>query len=47
MKGAFQMGKEALCLQSPNSKLVRSIHVGPDLPGCRQLFDTETSVALQ
>ena len=42
MNGAFIMGKTALCQQSPNSKLVRNIHPGPELPGSRQFSDTET-----
>ena len=41
MNRAFQMGKEALCHQSPNSKLVRSIHAGPELPGSRQFSDCD------
>ena len=40
--GPFQMGKQALCHQSPKSKLVGSIHAGPELPGSRQFSDTET-----
>ena len=36
MNGAFQMGKQALCHQSPVSRLTRSIHGGPELPGSMQ-----------
>ena len=36
MKGAFQLGKQALCHQFPISMLTRSIHEGPELPGSMQ-----------
>ena len=36
------MGKQALCHQSPISRLLRSIHAGPELPGSKQFSDTET-----
>ena len=36
MKGAFQLGKQALCHQFPISMLTRSIHGGPELPGFMQ-----------
>ena len=42
MNGAFIMGKQALCHQSPVCKLIRSIHAGPKLPGSTQFSDTQT-----
>ena len=42
MNGAFLMGKQALCHQSPVSRLTRSIHRGPELPGSMQFSVTET-----
>ena len=36
MNGAFQMGKQALCHRFPVSRLTRSIHGGPELPGSMQ-----------
>ena len=42
MNGAFIMGKQALCHQSPISRLTRSILAEPGLPGSRQFSDIET-----
>ena len=42
MNGAFLMRKQALCHQSPISRLTRSLHQGPELPGSRQFSGTET-----
>ena len=36
------MGKQDLCHQSPNTRLTRSIHAGPELPGSTQCSDTKT-----
>ena len=36
------MGEEGLCHQSTISRLIRSIHAGPELPVSRQFSDTET-----
>ena len=47
MNGAFLMGKQALCHQSPISRLIRSIHAGPELPGSRQFSDTETGAEVR
>ena len=47
MNGAFLMGKQALCHQSPISRLTRSIHRGPELPGSMQFFVTETGVEVR
>ena len=35
------MGKQALCIQSPISRLTRSKQAGPELPGTRRCSDTE------
>ena len=42
MYGAFLLGKQALCHQSPISMLTRSIHGGAELPGSMQCSFIET-----
>ena len=47
MNGAFLLGKQALCHQSPVSRLTRSIHRGPELPGSMQFSVTDTGVEVR
>ena len=47
MNGAFLLRKQALCHQSPSSRLTRSIQGGPELPGSMQCSITETGAEVR
>ena len=47
INGAFLLRKQALCHQSPSSRLTRSIHGRPELPGSMQFSVTESGVEVR